>query len=254
MIRAFVVTLVTFAYVLVAGPPLLLYALLTGNGEPVYRVGVGGVKMALWLAGVRVDVRGLEKIPHGCAVVYMANHQGNCDPPALLAILPRVMVMAKKEFFRIPILGRAMLACRFIPVDRKNREQAVRAVERAVGALRAGDSFLVCPEGTRSPDGRLQPFKKGVFVMALKAGAPILPISISGSNKIMAKRKFVIRPGVVRVTAHDAVLVGGLEGRGEVMERVRQAILSGLTKEEWPLERGRELPATAVRADTAKSA
>lgn len=247
MIRAFVVTLITFAYILVAGPPILFYALLTGNSDPVYRVGKRGVRMALWLAGVRMDVQGLEKIPPGRAVVYMANHQGNCDPPALIATLPRVAVIAKKEFFRVPILGRAMLVCRFIPVDRKNREQAIRAIERAVGALRAGDSFLVFPEGTRSPDGRLQPFKKGVFVMALEAGAPIVPISVSGSSKIMAKRKFVIRPGLVRITVHDPILVEGMEDRDVVMERVRQAILSGLTKEEWPLERGRESPATAER-------
>jgi 1-acyl-sn-glycerol-3-phosphate acyltransferase len=144
--------------------------------------------------------------------------------------------MVKKEFFRVPIIGRGMVACGFIRVDRSNREQALEAVEKGVQALRAGKSFLVYPEGTRSPDGRLQSFKKGVFVMALKAGAPIVPISVSGSNKIMPKGKFVMRPGRVRITFHEPILTAGLavEDRQAVIERVRTAILSGLERGEWP--------------------
>jgi 1-acyl-sn-glycerol-3-phosphate acyltransferase len=121
-------------------------------------------------------------------------------------------------------------------VDRKNREKALDAVERGVLALKAGKSFLVYPEGTRSPDGRLQKFKKGVFFMALKAGAPIIPISVSGSNKIMPKGKFVMRPGSVRITFHDSIATEGLtpEDRDIIIDRVRQAILTGLAKDEWP--------------------
>jgi 1-acyl-sn-glycerol-3-phosphate acyltransferase len=168
----------------------------------------------------------------------MANHQSNCDPPALLAVLPPVLVMVKKEFFRVPILGRGMVACGFISVDRRNREQALEAVEKGVQALKAGKSFLVYPEGTRSPDGRLQRFKKGVFVMAIKAGASIVPISVSGSNKIMPKGKFVIRPGRVRITFHEPVATEGsaIEDRQLIIDRVRQAILAGLEKDEWPVE------------------
>ena len=167
MVRAIIVTLVTFAYVLVLGPPLLIYVWLTGNTDPLYNAGRRGARMALWLAGVKVDVQGLEKLPPAGAVVFMANHQGNCDPPAIFPILPPVLILVKREFFRVPVLGRAMLARGFVPVDRKAREQAVAAVEQAVERLKAGLSFLVFPEGTRSPDGRLQAFKKGVFVMAL---------------------------------------------------------------------------------------
>jgi 1-acyl-sn-glycerol-3-phosphate acyltransferase len=147
--------------------------------------------------------------------------------------------MVKKEFFRVPIIGRGMVARGFIRVDRRNREQALQAVEKGVEALKAGKSFVVYPEGTRSPDGRLQSFKKGVFVMALKAGAPIIPISVSGSNKIMPKGKFVMRPGVVRITIHKAVATEGytIEDREIIIERVRQAILAGLEKDEWPEKR-----------------
>jgi 1-acyl-sn-glycerol-3-phosphate acyltransferase len=238
MIRAFLVTLVTFAYVLVLGPPVLIYAAISGNTDPLYKVGKLGARMAMWLAGVRLEIHGLERIPHRGAVVFMANHQSNCDPPALLAVLPRVVVMVKKEFFRVPIIGRGMVACGFIRVDRRNREQALEAVEKGVQALKAGKSFLVYPEGTRSPDGRLQRFKKGVFVMAIKAGAPIVPISVSGSNKIMPKGKFVMRPGGVRITFQDTVATEGfaVEDRQVIIDRVRQAILSGLEKDEWPAE------------------
>jgi 1-acyl-sn-glycerol-3-phosphate acyltransferase len=238
MIRAFLVILVTFAYVLILGPPVLIYAAISGNSDPIYRIGTLGARMTLWLAGVRLEIHGRDRIPSHRAVVFMANHQSNCDPPALLANLPRLLVLAKKEFFRVPILGRAMVACGFIPVDRRNREQALEAVEKGVQALKAGKSFLVYPEGTRSPDGRLQRFKKGVFVMAIKAGAPIVPISVSGSNKIMPKGKFVIRPGRVRITFQEPVATEGstMEDRQLIIDRARQAILAGLEKDEWPLE------------------
>ena len=236
MIRALFVILVTLVYTLVVGPPLLIHAILTGNSDPLYRIGRWGTKMAVWLAGARLEVRGLEKVPANRAVVFMANHQSNCDPPALLSVLPRVRGMAKKEFFRIPVLGHGMLGVGFIPVDRRNRERALAAVEEAVKALRAGYSFLVFPEGTRSRDGRLQPFKKGVFVMALKAGVPIVPVSVSGSAKIMRKGEFAIHPGVVRITFHDAVSTEGytLEDRRKLMDIVRRAVRSGLALEEWP--------------------
>jgi len=236
MLRATLVTLAVIAYVLILGPPLLIYGALSGNTDPIYKAGMLGARMALWLAGVRLDIHGLERIPRDEPVVFMANHQSNCDPPALLPVLPTVVVMVKKEFFRVPIIGGGMVARGFIPVDRRNREQALGAVEKGVQVLKAGKSFLVYPEGTRSPDGRLQRFKKGVFVMALKAGAPIVPISVSGSNKIMPKGKFVMRPGVVRITIHEAVPTEGftVEDRETIIDLVRHAILVGLEKDEWP--------------------
>jgi 1-acyl-sn-glycerol-3-phosphate acyltransferase len=242
MLRAMCVTLITLAYTLVLGPPLVAYALIAGNSDPLYHAAMLGVRMALWLSGVQLDVRGTEKIVQARAVVYLPNHQGNCDPPAMLAILPPVLVMVKKEFFRIPVLGRGMLTRGFIPVDRRNRERAIEAVEQAVECLKAGQSFLAFPEGTRSRDGRLQPLKKGVFVMAMKAGVPVIPVSISGSRKIMPKGQFVIRPGRVRITIHDPIPTSGYSAsdRQALMDRVRQAILSGLEREEWPLGETRE--------------
>jgi 1-acyl-sn-glycerol-3-phosphate acyltransferase len=238
MLRAFFVTLAMFVLIFVLATPFFIHAVLTRNTDPLYRVGVFAVRIILWLSGVRLEVRGLEKIPEGHAVVFMPNHQGNCDPPAVFVALPPVLVLAKKEFFRIPVLGRAMRLRGFVPVDRRNRERAIQALEQATQSLKAGHNFLVFPEGTRSPDGRLQPFKKGVFMMAINAQAPVVPISVSGSWKIMPKSKFAIAPGTVRITVHDPVSTEGstIEDRGKIMERVRQAILSGLAPEEQPLE------------------
>ena len=240
MIRAFFVISLTFVYLLLLGPPLFLFAYLTGNANLVYRVGAWGCRFAVWLAGVRLEVQGREKIPTGQAVVFMPNHQSNCDPPAVISILPRVRVLVKKEFCRTPLLGRAMLLVGFIPVDRKNRERAIEAIEEGAKSLAAGHSFMVFPEGTRSRDGRLQPFKKGAFVMAMKAQVPIIPISLSGSSRIMQKGRFAIRPGLVRITVHDAVPTAGYvpANRSQLMERVRQAVLSGLAADEQPLGRG----------------
>jgi 1-acyl-sn-glycerol-3-phosphate acyltransferase len=236
MLRAIFVTFFALAFTLLVGTPFLVHAVLTRNTNTLYNVGRLGARIVLWLAGVRLEVHGREKIPRR-AVVFMANHQSNCDPPAIFVLLPPVLILGKEEFFRVPVLGRAMLLRGFVPVERKNRERAIKAVEQATKSLEAGNSFMVFPEGTRSPDGRLGPFKKGVFVMAIKAGAPIVPISVSGGRKIMPKGKFIIKPGTVRITFHEPVLTEGctLGDRDRMMEKVRQAILGGLTPEEQPL-------------------
>jgi 1-acyl-sn-glycerol-3-phosphate acyltransferase len=231
------VTVVTFVYILVVGFPFLIHAWLTKNTDKLYQCGMTGARLALWLSGVRLEVHGLEKIPHGHAAIYMPNHQSNCDPPAVITILPPVLVMAKQEFFRVPVLGTAMVYRGFIPVDRKNREKAIAAVESAVDSMKAGNSFLAFPEGTRSPDGRLQTFKKGLFVMAIKAGALIVPVSASGARKIMPKGQFAIHPGRVRITIHDPIPAANytMEQRRELIQRTRESILKGLDPDEWPV-------------------
>ena len=234
MMRALFVTSVTFAYVLLAGTPLLIYSLLSGETDTIYKIGVWGCKLALWLAGVKLEVHGAERIPAGRAVVFMANHQSNADPPALVSVLPPVLVLVRKEIFRLPVLGRAIRLRGFISVDRQNRERAIRAIEEAVISLRNGRSFLAYPEGTRSRDGQLLPFKKGVFMMAIKAQVPIVPITVSGFTRIMRKGERAIHPGAARITIHEPVPTAGYsaDDREAVIESVRQAIFSGLADDE----------------------
>ncbi len=238
MLRTIAVYLVVAFFILILGPLLLLWSVISGSTDVLYSVGIFGAKTALFMAGVKISVTGRERIPAGKAVVFMPNHQSNCDPPAVAVILPPVLIMAKKEFFRVPVLGTGMRMRGFIPVDRTNRERAFDAVDQAVEALKAGHSFLAFPEGTRSKTGRLQPFKKGVFVMAIKAGAPIIPISVSGTRKIMRRGDFRIHPGPVRITIHDAVPTAGCSNsdRAAVAEQVRKAIMAGLSPEELPIE------------------
>lgn len=238
MLRTLFVYVIVILYLVIFGPPLLLWSAIIGNTDVLYRVGVFGAKAALRLAGVKIILKGKEKIPAGQAVVFMPNHQSNCDPPAVASILPPVLIMAKQEFFRVPILGTGMRMRGFIPVDRTNRERAFAAVDQAVVALKNGYSFLAFPEGTRSKTGRLQPFKKGVFVMAIKAGVPIVPISVSGAREIMRKGEFRLRPGTVRLTFHDPVPTTGctIADRARVVAQVRKAIMKGLAPSELPLE------------------
>ena len=237
MFRTVFVSAVAILCLLVLAPPLILVAAVTKNTEPLYRVSMACTRMVLRLAGVQVEVTGKQNIPLDGPVVFMSNHQSNCDPPALVVQLPPVLIMAKKEFFRIPILGLGMRMHGFIPVERESRERAFAAVDRAVELLKKGHSFLVFPEGTRSPDGRLQPFKKGVFYLAIEAGAPIVPISISGAQKVMPKGKSIVHPGTVKMTIHRPIQTASytLKDREQVMERVRQAIISGLAPGEQPL-------------------
>jgi 1-acyl-sn-glycerol-3-phosphate acyltransferase len=250
MVRTLIIILVGVICIILLAGPLLVYATVTGNTDPLYAAGLFGARISLWLGGVRMEVSGRERIPAG-AVVFMPNHQSNADPLAVFVQLPPVLVLAKKEFFRVPILGWAMRRRGFIPVDRSNRERAIEALRRAVDSLSVGNSFLVYPEGTRSPDGRLQRFKKGAFMMAIEARTPIVPVSISGATKIMPKGDLAVHPGRIRITFHDPVFTQGSArmDRESIMAAVRSAIVAGLTREEWPLDPERLSPVSTAGAD-----
>ncbi len=144
-------------------------------------------------------LEGLENIPPA-PCIFAANHVSYVDPLAFVPRIPRrVSVALKKELYRIPILGYGMLLAKFVSVDRESREGAVDSLKTSVRYLKEGLSFAVYPEGTRSPDGRLRPFKKGAFVLAIQAGVPIVPVSISGAQKLMRKGEWAIRPGEVLI-------------------------------------------------------
>jgi len=243
MLRAIFLSLVTLFLIFLLGIPLLLYAVLSRDTDPLYKVGVYVAARLLRLGGIRTEVVGKERIPSGRAVVFMANHQSNVDPPAIFPCLPPVLVIAKQESFRIPVLGPAMRLRGFVPIDRKHRERAIEAVEEAARSLRAGHSFLVYPEGTRSPDGRLQAFKKGAFILALRGGVPIVPVSISGACRIMRKGDLAIHPGTIRITFHRPIATENRNLDDGLMDEVRHAIIQGLAEDERPAERSSQRPA-----------
>jgi 1-acyl-sn-glycerol-3-phosphate acyltransferase len=217
-------------YGLVLGPPLILYSALVGSVDLMYRVGVRGAMFVVRMVGAEVRISGLENIPPGVCI-FMANHTSHADAPAVVGAIPRrIAILVKDSVFRIPILGRAFLQADFVPVNRHNRESAIASVDRAVDVVKAGTSLLVYPEGTRSPDGRFLQFKKGAFVMAIKAGVPIVPIACAGAHRVIERKGWRIRPGVITVTFLDPVLASqfSMERRDALAEWVHGAIEAAL--------------------------
>jgi 1-acyl-sn-glycerol-3-phosphate acyltransferase len=186
--------------------------------------------LACFLAPVRTE--GREHIPLGQACVMMADHKSYLDIPASVVALKGMSIrfVAKRELVRIPFLGWALWASHHIKVDRANREQAVNALRQAVERMEKGIALAVFPEGTRSPDQRLLPFKKGGFYVAVDTGYPILPVSIRNSGRILGKKALLPRMGRISVTIHPPITTAGLT-RADIpalSARVREVILSGL--------------------------
>ena len=236
MIRTIAASVFMLLFILLAGPPFILHAVLTRSVERLYRMALWGMGRAMWIAGVEVRREGVENIPAGVCI-FAANHTSNLDPPALVLAIPRrVALLAKKEVFRFPIVGTAMRLADIVPVDRSDREAAVASLEKAVAGLRAGVSYLVFPEGTRSPDGRLRPFKKGAFVMAIQAGVPVVPVSVVGAHLRMRKDERAIHPGEVIIRFGPAVDSAAytMERRGEMLARVQEIVAAGLPGDQRP--------------------
>lgn len=237
MLRTIFIAVFLSLYTLILGPPFLLYTLITRNGNALYRAGVGGVMFFVKAVGVKVRVVGTERIPAGVCL-FVANHTSSADAPAVVGAIPRrIAVLLKKSLFNWPIVGSAFRSVNFIPVERDARESAIASVEKAVEAMKAGQSFLIYPEGTRSPDGRLQEFRKGAAVLAIKAGVPIVPMACSGAHKVMAKRSLVIHPGEILVEFLEPIDASrcSWEQRDELNKRVHDAIAAGLPPDQRPI-------------------
>src|SRR3989440_7141474 len=187
--------------------------------------------------GARVRIVGTERIPSGTCM-FVANHTSTVDAPAVVGAIPRrIAILLKKSLFSYPIVGQAFQLAQFIPVDRSKQESAIASLEKAIAAMRGGQSFLIYPEGTRSPDGRLQEFKRGAVVMAIKAGVPIVPMVCAGAQKVMEKKSLVIRPGVITVEFLEPIDASAytFEQRDELNKRVRAAMAAALPDDQKPL-------------------
>jgi 1-acyl-sn-glycerol-3-phosphate acyltransferase len=238
MLRTLFVAVFLSLYILIVGPPLILYAWITKNPDPVYWAGVKGVMFFVRAVGVRVRVLGLERIPAGVCL-FVANHTSSADAPAVVGAIPRrVALILKESLFKFPIVGQAFSSAHFVPVNRRAHDSALASVEKATEILRAGQSFLIYPEGTRSLDGRLQRFKKGAVVMAINAGVPIVPMVCSGAHRIMEKRSLVIHPGEIVVEFLDPIESVGysIEERDVLNEKIRAAMAASLPPDQRPLD------------------
>jgi 1-acyl-sn-glycerol-3-phosphate acyltransferase len=231
--RASLVYLFIGLFILVMTPVAMLWTVASGNTTFIYRAAHLCIRTAGWLCGVRVKLEGREKIRPGQNYFFVSNHQGNFDGPVLLHAIPRdFRALIKKEMMRIPVLSVLLKQVRFVPIDRSNPARAKTSIDCAVRLLKEGYSLVAFPEGTRSRDGQLGPFKKGAFLMALKAKTPILPVSIVNSRKIQPPGTYGIHPGVIEVIFHDPIFTHepGMHDSDELAQRTRTAIASGLVR------------------------
>ena len=227
---------ILLSYLILGAPAALIglpWTLLRNDISLLYRWATWIANAGLKIGGIRIDVTGREQLDPQQRYIFMSNHVSNLDPPLLLPLLPgRTSVFLKRSLMKIPVLGYAMRLGRFVPVDRDGSvESAKQSVETARQVLESGLHVMTFVEGTRSRDGRLLPFKKGPFYLAMETGAPVVPISIWGTESMMKKGSVSITPGTAHVVFHAPLWPRDYATREELIAAVRQSIASSLP--EW---------------------
>jgi len=212
----------------------LFVSLFDSQGRALHRMAEFWARIHLMASGIRVSVTGLENIASP-PYIFMCNHQSALDIFSLFVALPlQFKWIAKRELFFIPFLGWAMKRAGYISLDRKHPREAIKAMDDAAQKIRGGINIIIFPEGTRSEDGSLLPFKKGVFTLALRAKVPILPVGISGSSQLQPKGSFIPnKKGVIyiRIGKPIETAQGSRSAKTEIMMTVRQAIECLITEQ-----------------------
>ena len=234
LLHTLVIYVWTIGSTLFFGLMAITFGLFSKTGNSVHLVARAWGRSILWIAAIRVRVKGLEQIEPRGSYIFMSNHQSNFDIPVLLSFLAvQFRWIAKAELFKIPIFGRGMRGAGYISIDRTNRKSAFLSLARAAESIRRGTSVLVFPEGTRSQDGRLLPVKKGGFVLAVDAGVPIVPIIVKGTHGIMAKGGMLIRCRPVQMEILEPIETSSYTRRtkDDLMARVRSVMTERLAPE-----------------------
>ena len=212
----------------------IIVSFFSRSGNPVHIIARIWSKSILFVSGIGVTVEGLANIDPSQSYVYMSNHRSNFDIPLLLGCLPiQFRWLAKAELFKIPIFGRAMCGAGYVKIDRSNRESAFKSIDQVAAKMRNGVSVMIFPEGTRSEDGDVKPFKKGGFVMAVDTGAPIVPVILRGTRSIMAKVSWRINPGNVTLFIEKPIDTTGFtrDTKEDLIKAVRSVICEVFEKE-----------------------
>jgi 1-acyl-sn-glycerol-3-phosphate acyltransferase len=195
--------------ILLYGIPAILAAVFDRSGATSHRIVSSWSRLVLRIVGVGIEVRGLDHVPPGSAV-FAANHASAADIPVVYAGLPaQFRFIHKRSLYLVPVVGQILLLGGHIGIDRRRAFRARRSLDRAAARIRAGTSVLVFPEGTRSRDGRLKPFKRGSFLLAVDAGVPVVPVSLVGVTRVMPAGLLSLRPGAVRVVVHPPLSTTG---------------------------------------------
>ena len=220
---------------LILGPPVLLVSWAARRHEWVYPFAIFGARAWLRWSGMKLRVRGLEHLDSRRTYVFISNHRSYLDTAALFGHLGRrIGVLAKKELLKVPILGQGMGYVNITAIDRSNRQRAIETVQAATELIRSGISFGVFAEGTRARPGKMLPFKKGAFYMAIEAGVPIVPVAIKNTDWMMGKHTGLAFPGTIEMVLLPPIETGGPLSDADVeqlIERVHAEIAGELERE-----------------------
>lgn len=206
----------------------VVFSMFPDADNKIHKVANLWAKILLLICNTKVKVIGEENLLRGKPQILMANHQSDFDILISLAYIPlQFRWIAKKELFSIPIFGAAMRSAGYIEIDRSNRGNALHSIDEAALRIQKGKSIMTFPEGTRSRNGEIKPFKHGTFYLAMKSGVPIVPVSIIGSGQIMHKRSLRIKPGQIKMVIGKPIEVKNfdIEKRNELIEIVRNEII-----------------------------
>jgi 1-acyl-sn-glycerol-3-phosphate acyltransferase len=229
MLRATLTYLFMGLFIVLLAIPAMLWVFVSKNDALLYKLARFSFCVAAWICGIRVSMQGQEKIKPDATYVFLSNHQGNFDGPVLIYSVRRnLKALIKMEMMQLPVLAQILRQAQFVPIERANPKNAHLGIEHGARLLAEGKSFFAFPEGTRSRNGNLGEFKKGVFIMAIKAQVPIMPITIIGSSAVQPPGSYAISPGVIQVIFHDPISTTGmtLDDRNRLIQLTRDAIAS----------------------------
>ena len=224
--------ILVYIILLLVAIPVLLVCALFGLRDTFLAYGRWMMCVGRNILGIDVQVSGLSRLDIGTPYVFMSNHFSFLDGPLIMTVLDRpARVIVKRFVFRVPVLGLGMRFSGYVPLDKEGAGAGKISIARAARLIKEKRySFLIFPEGTRSFDGMIQPFRRGGFFLALESGAPIVPLSVRGTHELMPRGKMFVRKGPVQITFHDPIPVTGYtqETMRELMDRVKEVVSSAL--------------------------